>query len=81
MESIAAPKTIEVFVLVKQTGLAFCTIGTNSAALGSGFFYTLKEAEHQRTMEVLREESTPSSSKSLYHIFELTVPNPGYKEV
>lgn len=80
MEPVPTPKTIEVFVLVKQTGLSFVTVGSGSNSLGAGFFYTHKEAEHHRTLELLREDSTPSSTKAKYHIFELSVPNPGYRE-
>lgn len=79
MEPLLAPKTIEVYMLLKQTGLTFAPVTMGANSLGMGFYYTSKEAEHQRTMEIIREESA-AGPKAKFHIFELTVPNPVYKK-
>lgn len=81
MESIKPPKTFKVYTLIKQTGVSFTyTSGSsNSATLGLGFFTTLQEAEHNRMIEVLKDTTT-STTKPKFHIFELEVPNPVYEE-
>ena len=77
MEPIKAPKTIRVFQLIRQTGLSFNYVGGGSGVLGLGFYATLQEAEHNRTLEVLKDQDSAYNS---YHIFELELPNPVYKE-
>ena len=42
-----------------------------------GMFMTLQEAEHTRTLEILRDTDSDYNS---YHVFELDFPNPAYKE-
>jgi hypothetical protein len=81
MEPIKPPKTFKIYTLIKQTGAAFTyTSGSaSSSQLGLGFFTNLQEAEHIRTVEVLKDNST-GSTKSKFHIFELEVPNPIYEE-
>lgn len=75
MEGIPIPKTLTIYSLVKQTGMNFTYGGfSSSSSLGIGFFLSEKDAEYQRTMEILKDEG------SQYHIFPLTVPNPAYKE-
>ena len=79
MEPIQAPRTIKVYQLVRQTGLNFTTAGTSGAvSLGLGFYSTLQEAEHNRTLEVLKDTTT--GPKPRFHVFELEVPNPAYQE-
>ena len=79
MEPINPPKTMRVYQLVKQTGLSFSTIGTSTGiTLGHGFYSTLQEAEHNRTIEVLKDTTT--GTKPRFHVFELEVPNPAYQE-
>jgi len=79
MEPISPPKTMRVFQLIRQTGLNFSTVGSSSgASLGLGFYPTLQEAEHNRTIEVLKD--TTSGVKPQFHVFELEVPNPAYQE-
>ncbi len=78
MEPIKAPKTIRVFQLIRQTGLSFNYVGGGSGVLGLGFYATLQEAEHNRTLEVIRDVSTGTKPK--IHVFELEVPNPAYEE-
>lgn len=78
MEPIKPPKTVRVFQLVRQTGLSFINSGSSSpSAMGIGFYPTLQEAEHSRTLEVLKDTS---STKPKYHVFELEFPNPAYEE-
>jgi hypothetical protein len=79
MESIKAPKTIKVFQLIRQTGLTFGLTGSSPNSLGVGFYSTLQEAEHNRTMELLKDTSS-GTSKPKFHVFELDFPNPAYTE-
>ena len=76
MEPIPPPKTFKVYTLIKQTGLMFNYVGySTNHSLGIRFFMTLQEAEHSRTLELLKE-----TSGSKYHVFELEIPNPAYQE-
>lgn len=77
MEPIKPPKTIKVFQLIKQNGLNFTYSGTGTSGMGIGFYSTQHEAEHNRTIEVLKDITTP---KPKYHVFELDIPNPAYQE-
>jgi hypothetical protein len=82
MESIKPPKTIKLYQLVRQTGMAFTTAGSSSSAsagIGIGFYPSLQEAEHNRTMEVLKD-TTSGNNKPRWHVFELEFPNPAYEE-
>jgi hypothetical protein len=76
MSSIPVPKTFEIFLLLQQNNMNFTPHGYSSsnATLGTGFFLTEKEAEHQRTLEILKNPG------SKYYIFPLTIDNPAYKE-
>jgi hypothetical protein len=76
MNPIPVPKTIDIFLLLKQNEMNFipCGYSSSNATLGSGFFLTEKEAEHQRTLEILKNPG------SKYYIFPLTIDNPAYKE-
>ena len=78
MEPIAPPKTVKVYQLIKQTGAYLTNTGAASTLTwGVGFYSSLTEAEHNRTMELLKNTDTV---KPQYHIFELDLPNPAYKE-
>jgi len=78
MEPIAPPRTVKVYQLVKQSGATLSNAGiSGTVSWGFGFYVTLQEAEHNRTMELLKNTDTV---KPLYHIFELDIPNPVYKE-
>lgn len=78
---LTPPKTFKIYTLIRQTGTSFTyTSGsTVSSQLGLGFFLSLQEAEHCRTVEVLKDTTT-GPTKSKFHIFELEVPNPIYEE-
>lgn len=79
MEPIKPPPTMKVYQLVRQLGLSFTTTGSSSGvSLGLGFYPTLQEAEHNRTLEVLKD--TTAGAKPRFHVFELEVPNPAYQE-
>ena len=78
MEPIKPPKIIKVYQLVKQSGMSLTYGGSGSVGLGVGFYSTQQEAEHNRTLETLRD--TTSSSKPKWHIWELDLPNPTYTE-
>jgi hypothetical protein len=79
LEPILPPKTFKVYTLIKQTGMSLIYTGfsANNVMLGTGFFMSQADAEHHRTMELLKDTATP---RSLYHVFELDIPNPAYSE-
>lgn len=77
MEPIKPPKTLRVFQLIKQTGLSFTYTGSGTTGMGVGFYSTQQEAEHNRTLEVLKDTTNP---KPRYHVFEIEIPNPAYQE-
>jgi len=67
------PDTQKVYMLLKQTGAYFSTSSSIAGtSLGVGFFWTQAEAEQHRTMEILKLSSTDNS---VFHVFELEVPN------
>jgi hypothetical protein len=81
MQSLSQPKLIKVYCLLRQAGLAFSTTGSSTTGMGLGFYLTQTEAEYGRTMCILSDQSNNSGGvTNLYHIFELEVPNPAYKE-
>ena len=77
MEPLPIPKTITLYALIRQSGLSFAPTGMASSTpstLGTGFFLNKLEAEHNRTLEILKDSTLK------FHIFELEFPNPAYKE-
>jgi len=80
MEPIKPPKTLKIYQLIKQTGIVFANGGLSSSqGYGVGFYSTLAEAEHNRTMELLKD-TTSGNNKAKWHVFELEFPNPAYEE-
>jgi hypothetical protein len=79
MDPIKPPKTIKIYQLVRQTGMNFSSTSSGTVGLGVGFYSSLQEAEHNRTMEVLKDTTT-GMSKPKWHIWELDVPNPASEE-
>ena len=80
MQSLPVPKTFKVYILIKQSGVLFSTVKNMAVnSLGTGFFLTREEAEHNRTIEEL-SDTTVTGQKPKWHIFELEFPNPVYKE-
>ena len=78
MEPIAPPKSVKIYQLLKQSGAHLMSAGVSGpVSWGLGFYTTLQEAEHNRTLETLKNTDTV---KPQYHIFELDLPNPAYKE-
>jgi len=83
MESLKAPKILKVYQLMKMStknGLNFSASGVippGSNYVGAGIYTTLQEAEHNRTLEMLRDTDEAYNS---YHVFELEFPNPAYRE-
>jgi hypothetical protein len=83
MESIKPPRTIKFYQLMKmstKTGLMINSCGTIPSGnnyIGTGMYATLQEAEHNRTMETLKDTDADYNT---YHIFELEFPNPAYRE-
>jgi len=80
MEPIKPPKTLKLYQLIKQTGMSFTNGGLSSSqGYGIGFYSTLQEAEHNRTVELLKD-TTSGNNKPKWHVFELEFPNPAYEE-
>ena len=82
MEPIKPPKTVKIYQLIRQTGMTFTGTGVSSAVsagLGIGFYSSLQEAEHNRTLEALKDTTT-GINKPRWHVFELEFPNPAYEE-
>lgn len=79
MEPLLPPKTFKVYALIKQSGLSLSYVygAGNSAVYGPGFYQSQQEAEQYRTLEILRGTDSP---KPDYHVFELEIPNPAYRE-
>lgn len=84
MEPIAPPKTLKYYQLLRmstKSGLNFTSVGSIPAGstnyIGVGFYTTLQEAEHNRTLELLKDTDASFNS---YFVFELEFPNPAYKE-
>ena len=74
---IEQPDTQKVYMLLKQTGAYFTPSSSSvgsiaGTSMGVGFFWSQLEAEQHRTMEILK--LTPTDN-SVFHIFELEVPN------
>lgn len=68
------PETLKVYSLVKRTEMLFSYTGTVSTQnIGYGFYTTLAEAEHNRTIEVLKLKDGDHSE---FYVFELEIPNP-----
>ena len=78
MEPVAPPRTIKVYQLLKRSGLVLTNVGAvSNMSFGTGFYLSQQEAEHNRTMELLKNTDVV---KPEYYIFELDLPNPVYKE-
>ena len=80
MEAIKPPKTLKFYQLIRMSTKATFNlnpVGTAPAQgyIGSGFYRTIDEAEHNRTMEALKD-----TDGATYHVFELEFPNPIYRE-
>lgn len=68
------PDTLKVYSLVKRVEMLFSYTGAASSQnIGYGFYTTREEAEHNRTLEVLRLKE---GDKSEFYVFELEIPNP-----
>ena len=80
MESLAQPKTLKVYALIKQSSLSFTPVRSMANnGIGAGFFLSREEAEHNRTLEILTDNNA-TGKKPTWHIFELEFPNPAYQE-
>jgi hypothetical protein len=83
MEPIRPPRTVKFYQLLKmatKNGLNISNCGNISNGynyVGAGIYVTLQDAEHQRTLEALKDTDGGANT---YHIFELEFPNPVYRE-
>ena len=70
---------LKVYMLIRQEGTYLYPTGfdTNNHMGGTGFFPSQNVAELMRTKELLGQKP---DSTAQYHIFELDLPNPAYKE-
>lgn len=85
MKSIDQPETLKLYQLLKMTGTYISGVSspapsTLSSSIGIGFYLSLQEAEHIRTLEILKDATPPGTPKPTWHIFELEFPNPAYRE-
>ena len=63
-----------------KSGLSITSCGSTASGnnyVGIGMYLTLQDAEHNRTMETLKDTE---SVYNTYHVFELEFPNPAYRE-
>lgn len=69
------PDTVKIYQLIKRPAdqFYFMSSGTTSPtnSIGVGFYSTRQEAEHQRTLEVLK-----CKTEDEFYVFELEIPNP-----
>lgn len=69
------PETFKIYQLIKRSADMLYFSNVNNSAitpsLGVGFYQTRQEAEHQRTLEVLKCKTSEE-----FYIFELEIPNP-----
>ena len=83
MEPIKAPRTVKFYQLLRmstKSGLNITSCGSTASGnhyVGVGMYLTLQDAEHNRTMETLKDVDAANNT---YHVFELEFPNPVYKE-
>jgi hypothetical protein len=82
MEPIKPPKTVKFYQLMRMStkngfNISSCGATVANNYIGTGVYLTLQEAEHNRTLETLKDTDGGYNS---YHIFELEFPNPVYKE-
>ena len=84
MQALTPPKTIKYYQLLRmstKSGLNISSCGTMPAGstnyIGTGMYTTLQEAEHNRTLELLKDTDASFNS---YYVFELEFPNPAYRE-
>ena len=80
MESLKPPKVLKFYQLIKMSTKSALTLTNTGTApsqgyIGAGFYRTLDEAEHNRTMEALKD-----TDGATYHVFELEFPNPIHRE-
>ena len=84
MEPIRPPRTVKFYQLLRmstKSGLNISNCGSTASGnnyVGVGIYLTLQDAEHNRTMETLKDTDSGTNS---YHIFELEFPNPVYREL
>lgn len=83
MEPIKPPKTLKYYQLLRmstKSGLNITSCGSTASGnnyVGIGMYLTQQDAEHNRTMETLKDTD---AAHNTYHVFELEFPNPAYRE-
>lgn len=69
------PDTLKIYQLIKRNADMFyftnVSMASGSNSIGVGFYQTRQEAEHQRTLEVLKCKTDEE-----FYVFELEIPNP-----
>lgn len=77
MKPLDPPQFLHIYMLLQQStsSMYFSSTGVASTpSMGSGIYSTRDEAEKARTVALLSDKNN-----SLFHVFELEVPNPAYK--
>jgi hypothetical protein len=77
MKPLAPPEFLTIYMLMQQStgSMYFCPTGVSSTpSMGSGIYGTRDEAEKARTLAILSDKNN-----SIFHVFELEVPNPAHK--
>lgn len=77
MKPLPVEPFLKVYMLLKQDGTYLYPTGFDSNNnMGTGFFPSQSMAELMRTKELL---AMKPESTTLYHIYEIEIPNPAYK--
>ena len=79
MQPLKPSEFVTYYLLVKQSGsyLSTCGYSSHQSGAGTGFFFTLAEAEQYRLKEIL-SRTDEKGYNDIYFIYELEVPNPAY---
>lgn len=78
MRPLAIEPFLKVYLLLRQNGTYLNATGFDANNnMGSGFFPTQHHAELMRTKELL---ALKPDCTDKFHIYELEIPNPAYKE-
>ena len=78
MKPLDAPEFLCIYMLLMQStsSMYFNPAGVSATpSMGSGIYATRDEAEKARTVAILSDKNN-----SIFHVFELEVPNPAYRK-
>ena len=78
MKPLDPPEFLNIYMLLMQSSgsMYFSPTGTaGTVSMGSGMYASRDEAEKARTVAILSDKNN-----SIFHVFELEVPNPAYRK-